>query len=276
MKEYSLLITSCDGFEDAWQPFFQLYDAYWNDKQLPTYLITERKTFHYPGLNIISTQVNQPGEARLPWAETVIRSLHKIQSDMVLMYMDDFFVTDPVNIPMIDAAAAKLKAQDDLDAIYLSAAGPTHCAPLPGDDLYCRVKKFSDYKVSMQACLWKKKALFDLLQPKENAWMFELFGTKRAHSKKLNFFRVCKSADNPIKYINTGITKGKWNPAVVPVFKEHGINIDFSRRGFFRYESNWMIKLTTLKTLLKYPITFGYHYFLLPPLSRVKHLLRSA
>lgn len=275
MKNYSVLVTSCDSFDDAWVPFFRLYHKYWNDTSVTTYLITEYKTFEYPGINIVNTLVSTSEHHRLTWAETVIKSLEQVHTDIVLMYMDDFFITAPVDIPFIEKAALRLQEDKNIDAIYLSANGPKDCKTFEPDETFCLVKQFSRYKVSMQACLWKKSVLLSLLKAHENAWMFEIFGTKRAHLLNLNFLRVSNNQINPIKYINTGITKGKWNPEVVEIFKKEGINVNFGKRGFFAYENKWVIKLTTLKTLIKSPIMFAYHFVILPPLSRLKYLKPS-
>lgn len=269
MKNYSVLITSCDSFEDAWVPFFKLYCQYWNDGQIQTYLITEKKKFLYPGVDIKCTQVNKESTQKFTWAESLLISLDQVSTEIVLLYMDDFFITQPVNITMIDEAANSLLNNKKLDAVYLSASGPLHCSRLSDNNLYCIVDQFSSYKVSMQACLWKKSVLKSLVKANENAWMFELFGTKRSHMRKLNFLRVKHAKDNPISYINTGITKGKWNKTVVPLFKQNGINLEFSERGFFEHTNKWMIKLTTLKTLIKSPASFIYHFAILPPLARI-------
>jgi hypothetical protein len=275
MKTYSLLITSCDAFEDAWAPFFQLYRKFWNDSMLPTYLITEKKKFQYSGINIITTQVANQQIKKLTWAQTVIYSLKQVPGDIVLMFMDDFFITEPVNIQMIDESAARLEKSISLDAIYLTANGPTDCSFISSGEQFCKVNQFSRYKVSMQACLWKKKTLLSLLKQNENAWMFELFGTQRAHLKKLNFLRVTNENGNPIKYIN-GIIKGKWTDKARNLFELQNINIDLQNRGFFTYQNKWAIKLTTLKAVLKSPIMFIYHFFVLPLIGRFIHVFLSA
>lgn len=50
--EYSILINTCDKFEDCWNPFFKLWSIFWKDCKGHIFLNTEYKDFSYPGLNI--------------------------------------------------------------------------------------------------------------------------------------------------------------------------------------------------------------------------------
>lgn len=271
MKNYSLLITSCDSFEDVWSPFFKLYKKYWNDEELPIYIITEKKEASYPSLGISSTMVEVGKNTRLTWSEALSESLNKVKTDLVLLHLDDCFITSEVNVGFIDNVANIMLSDTSIDAVYLTHSGPKSCEFENGKDLL-KVKKFSSYKVSTMSCLWRKDVLQSLLKPEENAWMFEIFGTKRAHLNSYNFLKVANKNLDAIKYINTGITKGKWNPDVVAFFEDNDIIMDFKIRGFFKVKNNFLVKLTTLQTLIKDPLMFIYHFFYLPPLARFKNL----
>ena len=48
-----VVVLSCDKYSDLWNPFFKLYNKYWQDNPFKTYLITENKT--YPGVDAINT-----------------------------------------------------------------------------------------------------------------------------------------------------------------------------------------------------------------------------
>ena len=49
---YSILINTCDKFDDCWDPFFKLWSLYWTDCSGKIYLNTEYKDYSYPKLNI--------------------------------------------------------------------------------------------------------------------------------------------------------------------------------------------------------------------------------
>ena len=48
MKSYSIIINTCDKFEDCWDPFFQLWSTYWKDCQGKIYLNTEFGSLYIP------------------------------------------------------------------------------------------------------------------------------------------------------------------------------------------------------------------------------------
>ena len=47
MKEEicSVLVTSCDSYDDTWEPFFTLLETMWPNCHYPIYLSTETKNF---------------------------------------------------------------------------------------------------------------------------------------------------------------------------------------------------------------------------------------
>ena len=48
----SVLVNSCDKYEDAWMPFFKLAVKYWPNCQYRYYLNTERKAFKVSGVDV--------------------------------------------------------------------------------------------------------------------------------------------------------------------------------------------------------------------------------
>jgi hypothetical protein len=99
----------------------------------------------------------------------------------------------------------------------------------------------------------------------ENPWQFEFFGNKRARRTPDSFYTVNRdlySINNSaiIPYDPTGIVSGRWEQSVVEkLFAEHGIDMDFERRGFFQPDPN--------KVYTRKPITVSNI------VSRVKSLL---
>lgn len=259
-KKYTLLITSCDNFSDTWQPLFTLFNKYWKDTSLEIMLITEKLKYCNKDFIVESTQISRDTNKRFTWSETLIESIKCIENDIILLYMDDFFLQSEVAIDKIDKYANYMLENEKIDVIYLHEKGPENCI---NDDKYenlLRVKKTSSYKVSMMAGLWRKSVLLNLLHAEENAWMFELYGTKRAKKLDLLMYRVSDSNSAPLNYIYTGIIKGKWNPEVVDLFSDNNIILDYKLRGFYKSKRKIYNKLLTLNKLLRDPIRFCKYY----------------
>ena len=71
----------------------------------------------------------------------------------------------------------------------------------------------------------------------ESAWEFEEFGSQRSGIMGHKYLVVDKTwirldVFEIIPYIFTGIIQGRWYNKVVPLFEKHGIEIDYTLRGF--------------------------------------------
>ena len=122
------------------------------------------------------------------------------------------------------------------------------------DGLY-KVKLKQRYRVSCQAALWRKDILKSYLRAHESAWQFEEFGSKRAVILNHNFYVVDPAAvklnlSEIIPYLFTGIVQGRWKDEVVTLFSKHGIEIQYSKRGFLN-DAPQRTLLDKIKTFIK-------------------------
>lgn len=238
----TILVNSCDSFEDCWQPFFRLFDHYWPECPYPIVLNTESKTFSYPRLNIKSSRVGEDwkGAGRIPWSDCLSRCLDIVDTDYVLYLQEDYFINGPVDHALIKEFIA-LMAEKGIAHIRLMEldrkAGHRPSALHP---LLWEINERADYRLNLQAGLWHRDALLSYLRAGESAWQFERWGTRRSYQRRDLF--LCQSLDYfnaqtrfVVPYWPTGIIRGKWyEPAVKDLFAAHGIKLDFSQRGFHR------------------------------------------
>ncbi len=261
--EITLLVASWDGFADCWEPFFRLLSKFWPQCPYPIALTTERQSYSFPGLNIISCRVNQHRPERLTWSEVVQAALEQnVSSELVLFMMDDFFINGPVDQATIDQCAA-LMQRHGYSCVTLTNHDQSRVHHPTDQPLLNRVDDRSPYRVTASPALWRKAALLRYLKPAENAWMFEKFGTRRSYHLQDSFFRVNESALSPgyrevIPYFwtpesDTGIVKGKWQAGIEALFESAGIEMDFSIRGYYR-RLPWIFnKLYLAKKLMENP-----------------------
>ena len=262
-NKFTILVNSCDTFEDCWVPFFTLFKKNWNRSPSPILLNTEFKTFSSNGLNIKSTRSHQDIQDRkLTWSECLIRALKKIDTPLVLYMQEDYFIQDPVKSDVIDDFAELMIKDKSIKFIGLTDIGSEPpFAKYDRDNRLWIISQNAKYRISTQAGLWRKDSLLSYLKPDENGWMFEIFGTKRAHKKKDIFLtsnRDIYNADrgNIISYIHTGIIKGKWNVNIPSVFANNGIDLDFNIRGYYKQSPLIIRKIETAKKLVQNPIKF--------------------
>ena len=236
---FTLIVNSCDGFEDCWVPFFTLFARYWAAPKPPILLNTEHKQFTYADLDLRTSQVQRGIVRRLSWSECLDAALATVETPLVLYMQEDYFIEQPVDNAMIAVMAQRMIDDPEIDHIGLThfgAGSPILEDPRPN---LSRIGPRATYRVSTQAGLWRTQALRSYLLPWESGWMFELFGTVRAWKRNDQFLTLDRTATKPaIAYQHTGIVKGQWSKFVPALFDREAIKVDFGKRGFYEGESS--------------------------------------
>ena len=243
MDDMTVLVNSTDRFEDCWDPFFKLFNTYWPDCSYPIVLNTETKMFTYPGLDLRASLIASTEETdngmQISWSECLMRCLRNISTDHVLYLQEDYFINSPVDAGLIaeflgimkrnNIAHIRLMERDIKETYRQSKLHP----------LLWEISPMANYRIGLQAGIWKRESLLGYLVPGESGWQFERRGTRRSYAVDELF--LCQNLDHfnrsnryPIPYIPTGIVKGRWYaPAVIPLFDDHGIEVDFLKRGIY-------------------------------------------
>lgn len=251
LPKLAVLVNTCDKFEDCWEPFFVLWRKF-GIRILPhtIYLNTERKTFKFGDIPIRSLRVcsenGWTGSRPPTWSWCLARALDAIPEPLVLYLQEDYFLTQAINETWLSETLKRLEDDSRIGCIHLTRIAIRRTLPAPELPGLLRGNPRDWYFVSCQAAVWRKVTLRALLRMHEDAWQFERWASKRARQLGCRFYVPARAATPmpPIDYVKTGIVQGKWLPAVVPLFREHGIDVDFSRRGFYvgkygKKENGW-------------------------------------
>jgi hypothetical protein len=240
----TVLVNSTDSFEDCWEPFFRLFSIYWPACPYPCILNTEKKIYSFSGINLTTSQVGKDrgDSGPIPWSDCLLLCIDQIRTEYIIYLQDDYFINKPVNHALIEEFVV-LMAKHDVAHVRLmetdikATRGPSSLHPLLWE-----ISQSASYRISLQAGIWKRDSLKAYLRPGESAWQFERSGTQRSYKKKehflcQNFYEFNNKGKYPIPYHPTGIIKGKWNAdAVVELFKQNGIVVEYEQRGFFKLD----------------------------------------
>ena len=217
----AILVTSCDKYKDIWDPFFTLFFRYWQDCPYPVYLGSNHKIYDDQRVETITV-----GEER-DWSSKFRYMLEAIPHPYIFIMMEDYLLTQPVDADWIERL---------IDYVERKGVGCMRLFPCPGPDIPCQnnpdigiLSKGADYRLSLQAAIWDKEVLLDLLREGESVWELEIKGTKRTNDLDVPFLSVIDNS--PIPYICTGVNKGKWVKDAVELCKKEGIEIDFTSRS---------------------------------------------
>ena len=265
----AVLVNTCDKFEDCWGPFFVL----WKKFGLKTldhaiYLNTERKTFSSTDVPVRSLRVceaNGWAEPRPPtWSWCLEKALDAIPESFVLYLQEDYFLTEPIDEDRLAALLRWMSAHPDAGCVRVDCAGRSVPGPEPGFRT-CDPKWW--YFVTCQAAVWRKDVLRGLLREHEDAWQFERWASKRARLAGCRFFALePENGRRPVHYLKTGVIQGKWFEPVVELFRNHGIETDFSKRGFYegKYGRRRGRRLAWIWTWFRYSARAALFRYVLP------------
>lgn len=254
--DMAILVNSSDGFRDCWQPFFELLQTHWPECRFPLYLNIEEGSYRHPSLPIRC--LNHPADAagrKVPWSDRLLASLRAIPERHVLYMQEDYFLDAPVRDDLVEESL-RLLATEGLGCVHLTHFGSRRGKRVAELPHLVDVPRFSHYRVSTQAAIWDKNVLASYVRPDETVWETEILGTMRSWSN----FAPIRSVEprrldgRPIvSYTGTGIIRGKWHPAMQPLFQRHGIDVDFTKRGFYTFPSRWHTRSRILLSLIRRP-----------------------
>ena len=223
MSDLSLLVVSCDAYDDLWPAFFKLFDQCWPECQYPVYLQTNHKEFEHKDLKTI--KVGQD----IDWSSNLKLALSQIPTKYVLVLLEDFFLCQPVD---------RERIRNIFDLVSSENAGYCRLVPKPSPDVlinrelnFGKISKGQNYRMSFQASIWSRTVLMDLLIPGENPWKAEMEGSKRSNELACEFFSVGSAPHSewPMHYMNA-VIKRKWTPEAVQFCRENNILLDLKKR----------------------------------------------
>lgn len=190
-----MVLCSCDNYDDAWVPFCTQLLRFWPDFSMPIYLGAESKTFSYPGLDIRCPL--SEGQIYRNWSQRLIKLLENIKSDFILFMLDDFWITEPVDIGAYNRILEYMRNNPNIGFVCLKdERGKKNTIPenlrrvesqYP-ELMQCLPKE--PFRITTQAGIWRRKYFLKLLRRHESAWYFETRATWRSKYYREEIFDV--------------------------------------------------------------------------------------
>lgn len=222
----AIVVSSCDFFQDCWEPFIYSMQKYWKDCPFHVHIVSNENEIKTPeGFSFIRV-----GRDML-FASNLKTALRKIDADYIIYLQEDYWLDK-----MVDTSAIiqhlKYCAEHDVD--YLRLTFPY----LSGDDVdhYYRQNTLSQrYSLCLQAAIWKRSKLMSLLRDGDSGWDFEYKIQQFAIDSHISVYALglkSEYATLGINYVRgTAVRKGLWTIEGYKFLQENGFKNLLGKRG---------------------------------------------
>lgn len=230
---------SCDSYEDLWGPFFALFKRHWPDCPFPVYLGSGQLE---SGQLSVTTLHSDGGR---DWSKCALDYLQRLSTPYVLLMLDDFFFRKPVPTGEVQHCLDFARTNDAVQVRLIPRPKPTE--RLAGESLIGESIVGSPYRLSMQAAIWNRSKLIELLRAGESIWEFEHNVNKRALEYRNGFYSVWKSV-LPYQgfFAHHVVEKGKWLPHEKWIFGRQKIGCKFACRGVLPWPRLFLYQVVQL------------------------------
>ena len=215
-----IVVFSCDSCEDTFEPFYKCMEKYYSNHPEIIYVTETKKNPYYKTIF-----KNYPLDL---CTKKVREALKEIDDNVILLTTDDNFIREPVDEERINYVASVIGGNIAMFNFEKS---------FDSQDQECCYKGFKKKNLkgiavnSIMCGIWQKEKLIQALNITCRPWEIE----------RLNIAVGEYYINSEDFIINIGyefqkpfaITKGKWAKEIIPFFEKEGIEMDYSKRGFY-------------------------------------------
>lgn len=200
-KSLSMIISSCDAFSDLWDGHVKQLERYWGDRKVEcTLLLTDKPTEKtYDNVRVVAAGEN------VEWSQRLKMALETIQTEYVLITLDDYFLIHKVDNRRIAELLGIMK-EYSLDYLRLfQRPKRATCEQLGDHKGVHKVDTSVSYCVNMYTGIWRTDFAKYCSDCDMTAWAFEVALPKMARD-----YNACCAVDNQNDFVILDVVrKGK-------------------------------------------------------------------
>jgi len=229
----TMVINSCDAYQEIWPLFFCALDEYWPNRDFEVVINSESEVKKTKNTKLYLNNVDK--ENGNGWGLRLLRTLASIETEYVITVFDDYILESIVDISQVNNIISFMDDHPYAAVYYLNAV----CLKSHVDDedsSYRLLKDRVDYRLNSAPAVWRRKDLMSYIGERDNPWAWEVFGSYRTFGDGKEFYSPSSVINNIYNYNfkkGGAIYRGKWvSDVVVPKVKKYNLDIDFAKRGF--------------------------------------------
>lgn len=201
-NKLTIIIPSVDTYSELWPVFFNAFFKFWPSVDTTNSIVLISNYKGYSDPRIHNVMVGQDKS----WSDSLITALQEVNTQYVLILLEDYILTKEVNVQRLN------------DVInYMSNSNAAYAEVVVDDGLfkygYEKNKNLAsgidgviirsidgEYRNSLQACVWNKEDLMQVLEEGWSAWDFEIKGNAKTRDIKKDFLALI--TEGVFGYIN--------------------------------------------------------------------------
>ena len=229
--DYALMVLGCDKNAELLPMFLRNLKKYWPEYDKEIYINTESVRFQDKQYNLIFP--SHMYDISIPWAKRLYDFLKEYPYEYVVFLLDDFILSDYVDNSELNRVH-KIMIQNLKIACFnfMETYKNTENNVKEGYARYYLKNRKAEFRINLQAAIWRKEFLMKFIRKHENPWQFETWGSKRAQRFKDEIYHIKNEAKHVFMYPEGGVlADGKWRN--VDFLNKEGFKIDFSIRGVY-------------------------------------------
>ena len=242
----TILVNSCDLYEDAWYTFFRLLKTQWQEcEQYGIVLNTETKTYDCDFLDVRSVC----GGKGVTWSKRLMNCLKQIDSEFVLFFLEDYFLLSKTDNDTFDRALSLIGNNQQIGYIglkynrSLTVKGPEYENELKDFPFIERDHLSGGKRINCNTAIWRREWLMHLIRTHESPWEFEKYAERRSRRTKMQALQINNGLLPPVfEYemlfqFGYGISMKKWLPKNRELFQKYDIKVDLDNLGEMSWET---------------------------------------
>ncbi len=232
-KKCTILVNSCDKYEEAWMPFFTLFHKHWPNCRYEKVLNTETKQFNNKDFDVRTVN-----STKKSWGDRMFDVLQEVDTSYVICMLEDFFLQKDVDFEEIERCINAMDENPDIAVFYFSKISG-YKTPSQKFQKYFEMhpeENNSQYMFNCQAALWRKDALENSVKNNKTPWEYEDEGFLKADEKlkkmeyycsKESYYDAIRDSDVfsylLVRGLGYGIFESKWLWNNKKLFKKENI-----------------------------------------------------
>ena len=262
MSDYSLtmLILSCDKYSDLWDAHVHHLEKYWPDRQMPTFIVTDKKRpRYYEHIEILAF------ESASEWSERLKEAIRLVDTEFVFITMDDYFLVKPVSTDRISVYIDMMKRHNiDYLRLFIEPRKSIR-EPVEHETGIFWIDTEIVYSLNLYTGIWRKSFLENTFKEPLNAWRYEVKLARRARE---NNAHCAMTKERVFPFLDV-VRKGKLLRKAARYLKRIGIFLGDREVNSFSYEMQIQIRRIIIEYMPQWAVNrvrsimvkFGQRYF---------------